>query len=169
MHLRTDKLALAASLVQDIAAHFSLGDCNPVVEAPHVGPEVSQHLATIENCLAMQQHLLAESADSAASIKTLVVKAEDACQLRNMAGVKAAYAALHKVNGTLLQGHSSREALHAQLLIAHKGLNTIIHDAAELRVGAPKAKTLAACHEAVQQGGAQASQQLVTIIRQGVS
>lgn len=166
--MRTDKLALAASLVQDIAAHFSLNECNPLVEAPHVGPEVSQHLATIENCLAMQQHLLAESADSAAAIKTLVVKAEDACQLRNVAGIKAAYAALHKVNGSLLQGHSSREALQAQLLAAHKGLNTTIHDAAELRVGEAKAKTAAACHEAVQQGG-QAAQQLVTIIRQGAS
>ncbi len=96
-------------------------------------------------------------------------KAEDARLLRDAAGIKASYSALHKINSAALNFHASREALHTQLLAAHKNLNSIIQDAAGLRVGGPKAKTLAACHQALQQGHGQAAQHLAAIIRAGMT
>ena len=76
-------------------------------------------------------------------------KAEDARILGDIKGMRQAYAQLYTLNAELMGEYTKRANNHEELLAALKEVNHMIQKAAKLRVGAPKARIVAACRQAI--------------------
>ncbi|KAI8467845.1 MAG: ciliary BBSome complex subunit 2 [Monoraphidium minutum] len=185
----TDDMDLAGDLVQDLAAYLGLEDLASRASFPAAMDAfkatlaqargagrgaawrcalaqlaAAQAPARVDELSAARGELAADAADAAALLKLLVVRAEDARLLGDMAGMRRAYRQLYDLNRDLIAAHETRAANHGQLLDGLRAVNRMIQRAARLRVGPPQARAVAACRAAVKHGGVAA---LARIVRDG--
>jgi hypothetical protein len=79
----------------------------------------------VEEHNAVRLRLMAEMADSSNLVKTLVIKAEDARILSNMALTRKMYQQLYGVNRDLIMEHTKRATNHTDLLAALKEVRRV--------------------------------------------
>lgn len=149
MTLQTDDMDLAGDIIQSLAAYLSIEDLQVVADFPKQMEDLRNVLEKVDEFHKVRQQLTAEMADNSGIIRNLVVRAEDARMMNNMASMKKAYSQLYELNRELIMGYRIRSNNHMELLDCLKIVNQAVQKAAKLRVGKPKAQVVAACRAAI--------------------
>eukprot|EP00357_Protocruzia_adherens_P016107 CAMPEP_0115029300 /NCGR_PEP_ID=MMETSP0216-20121206/36898_1 /TAXON_ID=223996 /ORGANISM="Protocruzia adherens, Strain Boccale" /LENGTH=730 /DNA_ID=CAMNT_0002405817 /DNA_START=80 /DNA_END=2272 /DNA_ORIENTATION=- len=162
--VRTDNVELAGDLIQDIASFMGLDTLEVAADMPHEIEELKQTLDDVERYSSVRTHLTGNIAEAATSVKTVIVRAEDARIQRDMGNMKRMYAALQNENGNLMTEYKKRCNNHQELMNCLKKVNNHIKKASNLRVGAAKTRVVNACRSALKN---KQYHQLVQIIQTG--
>jgi len=147
--IKTDDMDVAGEVIQDLCGFLGVTELESIAEFPYEMETFRNVLLKVDEYNAVRLKLTAEMADSSNLVKTLVIKAEDARILNNMALMKRMYLSLYDVNRELIMEHTKRSTNHAELLAALKEVNQMIQKAARLRVGSAKTRVVAACRNAI--------------------
>ena len=149
MRVLTEDMELAGEVLQDLCAHLGVTELESEAEFPQEFEEFRAVLLRVDEYNATRLKLTAEMADASNTAKTLVIRAEDARILGDIKAMRAAYAELYSLNAELIGEYTKRSNNHEQLLAALKDVNHMIQKTARLRVGAAKARIVAACRQAI--------------------
>lgn len=103
----------------------------------------------VDEANAIRMRLSAEVADSSNVIKALVIRAEDARMLGDMAEMRRHYSQLMSLNSEMLAEHAKRQTNHQRLLEALRQVNAMIQKVARLRIGHGKTLFINACRNAM--------------------
>lgn len=103
-------------------------------------------------------------AETSASVKSLVVKAEDARLLNDMPLTQRHYTHLYRLNQQLLGDYQVRANNNEALMAALREVNATIKKASNLRCGGARTRCVAQARAAIKANNAQ---QLVSVIRNG--
>lgn len=148
--LAADSLPLAGDLLQDAAA--ALGATALDVEAatfPGAWGALQATLARVAELKELQARLTGDAAASVASLKLAVLRAEDARLREDWSGMAAAFVELRGLQGAMLAELKRRTEAGGSLVSALREVNQAIQAAADLRVGEPKSRMVAACRAAL--------------------
>ena len=104
--------------------------------------------------------LLAIAADNTTT-QSLVVKAEDARIMGNMALMRRHYAELYTLNTSLVAEYVKRANNHQALLAALKDVNHMIQKASNLRMGTAKSTVVTQCRQAIKANNIQSLLQII--------
>jgi hypothetical protein len=158
---------MAAALELDVAAAAnadttsatpSMADDATAAELPLFAPRASfprerewfrALLAAVREADKARVVRAAVMADAANAVKALVVRAEDARILGDVAGVRRSYARLINLNAELLQEHNTRAAQVTKLKNALRAVNSLIQVAGKLQLGAARGTLVADARKAV--------------------
>ncbi|CAL4122242.1 unnamed protein product, partial [Meganyctiphanes norvegica] len=162
--IRTDDMDLAGDLMQALANYLNLEDLQVEADFPNEVDQLSGVLERVEEYHSTRQRLSAEMADHSGVIRTLVVRAEDARLMSDMASMKQWYGELYALNKDLISGYKIRCNNHQELLSCLKQVNQTIQKAGRLRYGKSKTAVVAACRQAIKNNNVNA---LTKIIRLG--
>jgi Bardet-Biedl syndrome 2 protein len=149
MHVLTEDMELAGEVLQELASSLGLKELESLAEFPSEMEAFRAVLLRVDEFHSARLKLTAAMADQSNTAKTLVVKAEDARILGDIKSMRAAYAQLHSLNAELLGEYSKRANNHEQLMASLKEVNQMTEKAARLRVGAPKARVVSSCRQAI--------------------
>ncbi|CAG9466876.1 unnamed protein product [Pedinophyceae sp. YPF-701] len=159
--IRTDDMALAGDIVQDMCQALAIGDLKSTAVFPHEMSALQRTLDIVSDCNANRIKFQAEAADNSNLVKSLVIRAEDSRILWDMEGMTRSYRSLMDVNRDLLMEHEKRATNHQQLLDSLKEVNGMIQKAARLRAGQPKAAVVSACRSAIRSSNLSALHQII--------
>jgi len=149
VHIHTEDIELAGEVLQDLCAALGVTELESTADFPQEMEGFRAVLLKVDEFNSARLKLTAEMADSSHQAKTLVIKAEDARILGDIKAMRAAYAQLYSLNGSLIGEYSKRANNHEQLLASLKEVNHMIQKAAKLRVGSAKARVVSACRGAI--------------------
>jgi Bardet-Biedl syndrome 2 protein len=157
-------MGLAGDVVQDLCHALDVSELETECDFPDEFEELGKTLDAVTELNALRMRLTAEMADSTNEVKALIIRAEDARMLGDMAQMRSAFRELHGLNGELIREYEKRSTNHQTLLKTLKGVNQAIQKAARLRCGKAKANVVKACRKAVKKNNLQ---RLLSIIREG--
>ncbi|CCW61735.1 unnamed protein product [Phytomonas sp. EM1] len=155
--------SLGADVVGGVAeqgAHPFKTEC----DFPEELERLRQELLRVEAFDAARMRLAADMANAATTVKTLLVRAEDARLLDDMVNMKKAYTSLYNVNSELLDENTKRLNNHKELKAALNEVNSFIQWAGKLRLGPDKVNVIALCRNALKEWRITS---LIEIIRSG--
>uniref|UniRef100_A0A1A8MDA5 Bardet-Biedl syndrome 2 protein homolog n=3 Tax=Nothobranchius TaxID=28779 RepID=A0A1A8MDA5_9TELE len=164
--LRTDDLDLAGDLIQSLSAFLSIEDLAAEADFPSYFEELRVTLTEVDEFHSVHQKLTAEMADHSNYIRNVLVQAEDARLMGDMASMKKRYRELYDLNRDLINEYKIRSNNHNALLARLKSVNQAIQRAGRLRVGKPKSQVIAACRDAIKSNNINA---LFRIMRAGTA
>ncbi|RHX98120.1 hypothetical protein DYB36_002746 [Aphanomyces astaci] len=122
----------------------------PWVKASFLQTDVLRVSETdVDDYNSIRLKLTGDMADDSNQLKHLVIRAEDARILHDMASMRSYYAELFTLNNQLLGEYTKRATNHQALLDALKDVNGMIQLAARLRHGQPKSAVILACRKAI--------------------
>jgi Bardet-Biedl syndrome 2 protein len=159
-------MELAGDVVQDLCKKLGVADLESEADFPGEMAAFGAVLADVTEYHLSRSKLTADMADSSQRVKALVVRAEDARQLNEMALMKQHYIGLFTMNGELIGEYAKRANNHAALLDALKKVNAMISKASNLRAGKAKTAVVTQCRKAIK---AQAFDNLFAIVQTGGS
>ncbi|KAJ8613369.1 hypothetical protein CTAYLR_002287 [Chrysophaeum taylorii] len=160
-------LATVSEVVQDLATYLNLQHLETTkAEFPVEVACLEELLERVAARNAIRLKLTADMAGETRRLKTLVVKLEDARLLADMTLVRRHLAELFGVNAQLVAEYAKRATNHEALVTALQDVNKMIQRAANLRVGAAKARCVADCRKAIK---ANATHALAAIVCVGTS
>ncbi|KAG8458569.1 hypothetical protein KFE25_003104 [Diacronema lutheri] len=162
--VQTDEMELAGDVVQDLCAALQLSELESDADFPSEMAAFQEVLARVDELNAVRLRMTADMADSSNLIKQLVLRAEDARMLGEIAMMRKAYTQLHALNQELIGEYRKRTNNHDQLLEALKEVNHMIQKAARLRAGQAKGRIVASCRNAIKSNNIHA---LFKIIQSG--
>ena len=142
-------MGIVGNLVQDLFAFLKVGDIASVADFPAEMQKLKHVLDDVEQYTATRQHLTAEMADSSHTIKTQVIRSEDARILADWERMREIYTELHSLNFELIGEYTKRANNHAKLMSSLKEVNEMIQKAARLRNGKYKTKVVSLCRKAI--------------------
>lgn len=142
-------MEIASEIVQDLCKFLNVTDLTSTASFPAEMAEFKEILSKVSDYNATRIRLTAEMADSSNRVKTLVVKAEDACIMGSMQLMRRHYAELYTLNTSLVAEYVKRATNHQALLAALKDVNHMIQKASNLRMGAPKNRVVSECRQAI--------------------
>ena len=146
---RVNNIELAGDIIQDIASDLGIKELEATADFPSEFDEFSKVLMKVDGYNAVRIQLTMEMADSSQLVKALVIRAEDARILSEMALMRQHYSKLHELNSQLIGEYIKRANNHTELLTALKEVNAMIQRAARLRVGQAKSRVISECREAI--------------------
>lgn len=149
MRILTDDMELAGDVLQEMTAALGVHELESSADFPLQMEAFRAVLLKVDEFNAARLKMTAEMADSSHAAKTLVIKAEDARILGDIAAVRSCYAQLYTLNAELIGEYNKRANNHEQLLAALKAVNQMIQAAARLRVGSAKTRVVSACRAAI--------------------
>lgn len=164
VYIKTDNMELAGDIVQDLCRYLKIGDLESVAEFANDMNEFKVVLSHVEEYNATRLRLSAEIADQANVVKTMVIKAEDARILNDVALMNKMYSNLYTLNNDLIREYNKRANNHIELLKGLKDVNRMIQKSARLRMGEFKARVVSSCRKALQ---ANNTAQLINIMNTG--
>uniref|UniRef100_A0A1A8K8G8 Bardet-Biedl syndrome 2 protein homolog n=1 Tax=Nothobranchius kuhntae TaxID=321403 RepID=A0A1A8K8G8_NOTKU len=164
--LRTDDLDLAGDLIQSLSSFLSIEDLPAEADFPSYFEELRVTLTEVDEFHSVHQKLTAEMADHSNYIRNMLVQAEDARLMGDMASMRKRYRELYDLNRDLINEYKIRSNNHNALLARLKSVNQAIQRAGRLRVGKPKSQVIAACRDAIKSNNINA---LFRIMRAGTA
>uniref|UniRef100_A0A1A8IQZ3 Bardet-Biedl syndrome 2 protein homolog n=1 Tax=Nothobranchius kuhntae TaxID=321403 RepID=A0A1A8IQZ3_NOTKU len=164
--LRTDDLDLAGDLIQSLSSFLSIEDLPAEADFPSYFEELRVTLTEVDEFHSVHQKLTAEMADHSNYIRNMLVQAEDARLMGDMASMRRRYRELYDLNRDLINEYKIRSNNHNALLARLKSVNQAIQRAGRLRVGKPKSQVIAACRDAIKSNNINA---LFRIMRAGTA
>ena len=147
--IHTDNMDLAGDTIQAMAAFLGIEDLQVTAEFPDEMVRLRDVLEKVDEFHTSRQKLTAEMADHSNLIRSLIVRAEDARLMGDIAGMMTGYTQLYDLNRDLLTGYKLRCTNHMELLSHLKVVNQYIQRAGRLRVGKSKTQVIAACRAAI--------------------
>lgn len=161
--IKTNDMDLAGELIADLCEFLGMTELESNANFPIAMEQFSHTLTKVDDYNAVRLKLTAEMADSSTLIKTLVIKAEDSRILGDMKTMKKLYTNLYEINRDLITEYKKRENNHQGLLDNLKQVNQMVQRAANLRVGAPKARIIAACRGAIKANNIQSLFKIIKV------
>ncbi|KAF0707675.1 hypothetical protein AaE_013505, partial [Aphanomyces astaci] len=158
MEIRVEDMSVAAEMIQDMcralqvrrfAVRNAIDDLESVAEFPEQLADFRELLVRVDDYNSIRLKLTGDMADDSNQLKHLVIRAEDARILHDMASMRSYYAELFTLNNQLLGEYTKRATNHQALLDALKDVNGMIQLAARLRHGQPKSAVILACRKAI--------------------
>ncbi|XP_076033729.1 BBSome complex member BBS2-like [Oratosquilla oratoria] len=162
--IHTDDMDVAGDIIQAMANYLNLTDLHVLAEFPSEMDQLEGLLQHVDEYHATRQRLSAEMADHSGVIRTMVVRAEDARLMGDMASMKQWYSELYVLNKDLISGYKIRCNNHQELLNCLKQVNQMIQKAGRLRVGRSKTQVVSACRQAIKTNNVNA---LIKVIKTG--
>ena len=159
--VRCADMDMAGSIVQDLCAALNIGELESIANFPAKVQAFGEVLARVEQYNSTRVRMTAEMAEITNTVKSLVVKAEDARMMGNMPHMRKMYSAMRDANRDLVLEHTKRATNHAELLAALKEVNQMIQRAARLRAGSAKARVVSACRAAIKNNSPQAINKII--------
>ena len=149
LHIKALSIDLVGDLIQDMAEFLGLSQVSSQAEFPQLMDAFSSTLAEVKAFHSTRQKLSTDMAETSNLAKTLVVKAEDARVLGDMASMRQAYSSLASLNRDLITEFTKRKNNHDALLQRLRSVHQMIQRAAKLRRGDPAKRVIAACRHAL--------------------
>jgi len=147
--IKTDSIETAGDLLQDLCSLINVQELESMAEFPLEMEELKLVIKKVNDYNEVRMHLTADMAESVRNAKTFIVKAEDSRLLGEMKSMKKYYSNLFGENRSLIAELLKRNTNHEGLLAGLKQVNNFINKASNLRVGAPKAKLVTYCRNAI--------------------
>jgi Bardet-Biedl syndrome 2 protein len=162
--IQCDSMEVVGDMVQDMCAYLNVQQIDSVAHFPAELEHFREVLERVDEFNAARLKMTAEMVDSSNLLKTLVVKAEDYRLINDMNKMKRTYLTLAQINSDLFTEYTKRAMNHQELMSQLKTVNNMIQKAANLRVGAGKARVVTACRNAIKQNNIN---ELFQILRDG--
>lgn len=166
VQIRSESMELVGDVLQELCRYLKITNLETVADFPKEMAAFEQVLARVDEHQTIRQRLSAEIADTSNAVKQLVIKAEDARLLNDMATMTQHYTDLFNLNRELIGEYTKRTNNHAELLKALKDVKHMIHKASRLRMGAAMNRVIELCRKAI---GSNATSSLNDIIRFGTA
>ena len=154
-------MEIAAEIVQDLCKYLQVTEMQAKANFPEEMEVFRDVLSKVSDYNAARIRLTAEMADSSNRVKALVVKAEDARIMGNMALMRRHYAELYTLNTSLVAEYVKRANNHHALLAALKDVNHMIQKASNLRMGTAKSTVVTQCRQAIKANNIQSLLQII--------
>jgi len=154
-------MEIAAEIVQDLCKYLQVTEMQAKANFPEEMEVFRDVLSKVSDYNAARIRLTAEMADSSNRVKALVVKAEDARIMGNMALMRRHYAELYTLNTSLVAEYVKRSNNHHALLAALKDVNHMIQKASNLRMGNAKSSVVTQCRQAIKANNIQSLFQII--------
>uniref|UniRef100_A0A8C7ZDX1 Bardet-Biedl syndrome 2 protein homolog n=1 Tax=Oryzias sinensis TaxID=183150 RepID=A0A8C7ZDX1_9TELE len=164
--LRTDDIDLAGDVVQSLASFLAMEDLSAEADFPTYFEELRTTLTEVDEFHAVHQKLTADMAEHSNYIRSVLVQAEDARLMGDMAAMKKRHRQLYDLNRDLINEYKIRSNNHNALVACLKSVNQAIQRAGRLRVGKPKNHVISACRDAIKSNNVNA---LFRIMRGGTA
>lgn len=149
MTILCDDMDVAGDVIQDLCNYLKIEDLDSVADFPAELDTFRQTVQNVEEHNAIRLKLSAEIADGSNTIKTLIIRAEDARLLDDMKAMRQMYGQLFDFNRELIGEYTKRNNNHAELLRCLKLVNAMIQKSARLRNGKPKSNLIAVARKAI--------------------
>ena len=152
MIIQTDNIELAGEIIQSLVSDFlSIQDLDSVSSFPQVIQSLKELISRVEEIQSVRQTLAADIADTSSTVRSLIIRSEDARLLKDFHSVKKMYTDLAGVNRELLNEYRIREQNHSDLVSTLKQINLLIQQAGNLRIGKYKTSLIQASRLAIKQ------------------
>ncbi|EPY40825.1 FG-GAPprotein [Angomonas deanei] len=168
--IQAEKISTAGDVVTSLSS-IPGGLCQEDAPPDEVSCDFPEELSQLRTLIQhvdesneVRAKLSAGMADSAASVKTLLLCAENARLLGDLTTMRKVYSTLYEGNRELMGENAKRVVNFEELKGVLKELNTFIQWAAKLRVGNAKTELVAACRNALKDNRTTA---LIDLIRDG--
>ncbi|KAF4739160.1 Bardet-Biedl syndrome 2 protein, partial [Perkinsus olseni] len=116
---------------------------------PRATAEVEQAMQLVDEYDNLRQKMTADMADSARTVKELLVRMEDLRLCDYSRKLRQALVNVQRVSRGMIADYSKRRGNHRMLLEALRELNLWINRGANLRVGTAQAAVVAGCKRAL--------------------
>ncbi|KAF4713850.1 Bardet-Biedl syndrome 2 protein, partial [Perkinsus olseni] len=144
--IATDCMQLAADVIQHLCCFLKVTELEASCRAT---AEVEQAMQLIDEYDNLRQKMTADMADSARTVKELLVRMEDLRLCDYTRKLKQALVNVQRVSRGIIADYSKRRGNHRMLLEALRELNLWINRGANLRVGKAQAAVVAGCKRAL--------------------
>ena len=135
LEIRSDNMELVGDMIQDLCTSLEIKELKSTADFQAELEEFNKVLMNVDGYNAVRIRLTMEMADSSQVVKALVIRAEDARILSEMALMRQHYNKLHELNSQLIGEYIKRANNHTELLSALREVNAMIQKAAKLRMG----------------------------------
>ncbi|XP_077549779.1 BBSome complex member BBS2-like [Haemaphysalis longicornis] len=147
--IETDLMEVAADMVQSLSAHLELGELESRASFPKEYEHLQSLMSKVKEHESARLTISANMADTASIVRGLLLRAEDCRLMRDYEGMRQWYQELQTLNRELVSDYRVRCQSHEELARCVRLLNRGIERGAALRAGRSKARTVAACHDAL--------------------
>ncbi|KAF4688637.1 Bardet-Biedl syndrome 2 protein [Perkinsus olseni] len=144
--IATDCMQLAADVIQHLCCFLKVTELEASCRAT---AEVEQAMQLIDEYDNLRQKMATDMADSARTVKELLVRMEDLRLCDYSRKLRQALVNVQRVSRGMIADYSKRRGNHRMLLEALRELNLWINRGANLRVGTAQAAVVAGCKRAL--------------------
>jgi len=152
----TEDLALCGDIVQDICQYLSIHELQSTCHFNKDFEALRRNLERVEQHNAIRNRLSIDIAANTATIRNLMVKAQDSRVQRDHSEFKRHFAELFEVNQEMVGEFRKRQKNHLLLIDALKATNQSIQKMARLRVGKYQKMTVSLSRQAIKKKNADA-------------
>eukprot|EP01063_Lacrimia_lanifica_P017892 TRINITY_DN24875_c0_g1_i1.p1 TRINITY_DN24875_c0_g1~~TRINITY_DN24875_c0_g1_i1.p1 ORF type:complete len:722 (+),score=315.58 TRINITY_DN24875_c0_g1_i1:97-2262(+) len=149
MEINAQSMEVVGDIIQDLCQNLGIKEMEATADFPTELEVFSKVIQKVDGYNAVRVQLTMEMADSSQLVKALVIRAEDARILSEMALMRQHYQRLRELNSQLIGEYIKRSNNHTELLSALREVNAMIQKAARLRVGQAKTRVVTECREAI--------------------
>ncbi|KAF4724896.1 Bardet-Biedl syndrome 2 protein, partial [Perkinsus olseni] len=147
--IATDCMQLAADVIQHLCCFLKVTELEASCSFPRATAEVEQAMQLVDEYDNLRQKVTADMADSARTVKELLVRMEDLRLCDYSRKLRQALVNVQRVSRGMIADYSKRRGNHRMLLEALRELNLWINRGANLRVGTAQAAVVAGCKRAL--------------------
>mmetsp|Transcript_34787 Transcript_34787/g.46985 ORF Transcript_34787/g.46985 Transcript_34787/m.46985 type:complete len:589 (-) Transcript_34787:514-2280(-) len=151
MKISTDDMEVASEVVQDMCRALQVTELESIADFRLDIETFREMLGLVADHNRVRLMMTAQMADSSQRIKSLVIKAEDARIMGDMARMRRYYTELSLLNQELVREHHKRFTNHNALLDVLRDVNHMIQKASNMRMGNSKLRVVTSCRQAVKQ------------------
>ncbi|XP_057662822.1 Bardet-Biedl syndrome 2 protein homolog [Diorhabda carinulata] len=159
----TKDIALAADLVQSLAAHLNINSLEATASFPLEEEKITTLMGRLQEIQNARLHLETDVADRMSQIRGLIVQAED-CRINDLENLSAQYNELMIVNKELINGYNIKVQNYNEGVETMKTINSIIQKASRLRVGQKSSNMINFCKTCLNNNSPEG---LIKVIRTG--
>ena len=164
VQIACESMDLAGELIQDMVKFFDISELESDADFPTELSAFETVLGQVSELNKDRMKLTANMAEESATVKRLIIRAEDSRCMLDMETMRKAYTELYGLNNSLIANYNVRAKSHEQLLASLKEVNFMIQKAANLRYGTAKSRVISECRKAVKENNLSV---LFKIVRRG--
>ncbi|RNF24084.1 putative intergrin alpha chain protein [Trypanosoma conorhini] len=157
-----ESMEVCGAVVESLGA-ATVEEATAVCHFPAELRALEETIQCVDEFNAVRVKLSSSMADAAASVKPLLLHAEDARLLSDLPNMRRLYAQLYDLNKELVAENLKRCNNYGELKAALKQINAYIMRAGRLRIGQAKTRLIADCRDAVKAGDTRALLNLIRI------
>lgn len=152
MSVKTENMELAGDIIQSFMCdHCSIQELTSSGSFPFEMEHLKSLIVKVEEIQSVREQLSADIADDSATIRSLVIQAEDARLIHEFERMKSLYSELNLLNRELVNRYKIRTQNHSDLVSMLKQINVIIQNSGNLRIGKPKLHVISSARNAIKQ------------------
>ncbi|ORC91021.1 uncharacterized protein TM35_000074450 [Trypanosoma theileri] len=163
LYIRGQTMEVCGDVVESLGLS-TVSEATASCHFPEEMQELQSTLDRVDELNAVRLKLNSNMADAAASVKPLLIRAEDSRLISDMVSMRRFYAQLYELDKELIGENMKRCNNYTALKAALKHINIFIMRAGRLRIGEAKTSLIAECRESVKTGE---TRSLLNLIRTG--